>query len=49
MDNGELIPMSFRLDVATKGDRELSYVQTSRARGITRFYTDKLEAGENLT
>jgi ATP-dependent exoDNAse (exonuclease V) alpha subunit len=29
-------------------DRELSYVQTSRARGNTRFFLDKLDAGENL-
>lgn len=30
-------------------DRELTYVQASRAKGETRFYTDKLEAGENLS
>jgi conjugative relaxase-like TrwC/TraI family protein len=29
-------------------DRELSYVQASRARGTTRFFTDKREAGEDL-
>ncbi len=29
-------------------DRELSYVQASRARGTTWFYLDKLEAGEEL-
>jgi conjugative relaxase-like TrwC/TraI family protein len=29
-------------------DRELSYVQASRARGTTRFYLDKLEAGDDL-
>jgi ATP-dependent exoDNAse (exonuclease V) alpha subunit len=29
-------------------DRELSYVQASRARGATRFFLDKLEAGEDL-
>ena len=29
-------------------DRELSYVQASRARGQTHFYIDKAEAGENL-
>ncbi|MBX6313154.1 MAG: relaxase domain-containing protein [Isosphaeraceae bacterium] len=29
-------------------DRELSYVQASRARGTTRFFLDKLEAGEDL-
>lgn len=29
-------------------DRELSYVQASRARGSTRFFLDKLEAGEDL-
>jgi ATP-dependent exoDNAse (exonuclease V) alpha subunit len=29
-------------------DRELSYVQASRARGSTRFFVDKLEAGEDL-
>lgn len=30
-------------------DREMSYVQVSRAKGKTQIYTDKLEAGENLT
>lgn len=30
-------------------DREMSYVQVSRAKGKTRIYTDKVEAGENLT
>ena len=30
-------------------DRELSYVQASRARGETRIYTDRREAGETLT
>lgn len=30
-------------------DRELSYVEASRARGETRFYIDKSEAGENLS
>src|SRR5262249_25952425 len=29
-------------------DRELSYVQSSRARGTTRFFLDRLDAGENL-
>ena len=29
-------------------DRELSYVQASRARGSTRFFVDRLEAGEDL-
>lgn len=29
-------------------DRELSYVQASRARGSTRFFLDKLDAGEEL-
>jgi conjugative relaxase-like TrwC/TraI family protein len=29
-------------------DRELSYVQVSRARGLTRFYTDKVSAGERV-
>jgi ATP-dependent exoDNAse (exonuclease V) alpha subunit len=29
-------------------DRELSYVQASRARGTTRFFLDRLEAGEDL-
>jgi conjugative relaxase-like TrwC/TraI family protein len=29
-------------------DRELSYVQASRARGTTRFFLDKLDAGEDL-
>ncbi|MCB0331267.1 MAG: AAA family ATPase [Bdellovibrionales bacterium] len=30
-------------------DREMSYVQVSRAKGKTRIYTDKVEAGDNLT
>lgn len=30
-------------------DRELSYVQASRARGVTKIYTSEQEAGENLT
>jgi ATP-dependent exoDNAse (exonuclease V) alpha subunit len=29
-------------------DRELSYVQASRAIGSTRFFLDKLEAGDDL-
>jgi ATP-dependent exoDNAse (exonuclease V) alpha subunit len=29
-------------------DRELSYVQASRARGTTRFFLGTLEAGEDL-
>jgi conjugative relaxase-like TrwC/TraI family protein len=29
-------------------DRELSYVQASRARGTTHFFLDRLDAGENL-
>lgn len=30
-------------------DREMSYVQVSRAKGKTQIYTDKIEAGDNLT
>ena len=30
-------------------DRELSYVQVSRARGETRIYTDQIEAGDTLS
>jgi Ti-type conjugative transfer relaxase TraA len=40
---------TFILAGGSMQDRELSYVQASRASGTTRFYTDKLEAGENLT
>jgi hypothetical protein len=29
-------------------DREISFVQASRARGVTRFFTDRLEAGAKL-
>ncbi len=29
-------------------DREMSFVQASRARGVTRFFADRLEAGPNL-
>jgi len=30
-------------------DREITYVQASRSRGETRLFTDKQEAGDNLT
>ena len=40
---------TFVLTGGAMQDRELSYVQVSRAKGETRLYTDKLEAGENLT
>ena len=30
-------------------DKEMSYVQVSRAKGKTQIFTDKTEAGENLT
>lgn len=38
----------FILTSETMQDRELSYVQTSRGRGETRFFTTEAEAGEAL-
>jgi ATP-dependent exoDNAse (exonuclease V) alpha subunit len=34
--------------VLAGADRELTYVQTSRARDVTRLYTDEIEAGPEL-
>lgn len=39
----------FALAGGSMQDRELSYVQTSRARGETHIYTDQVSAGKNLT
>lgn len=39
---------AFILTSETMQDRELSYVQASRARGETRFFTTQAEAGEGL-
>jgi len=40
---------SYILAGAAIQDREMSYVQVSRAKGKTQIYTDKIEAGDNLT
>lgn len=40
---------TFVLTDESMQDRELSYVQTSRARGETRLFTTKTEAGEELS
>jgi len=40
---------SFILAGGMMQDRELSYVQVSRAKGKTQIYTSEAEAGENLT
>ena len=45
---GTTVENTFILAGGVMQDRELSYVQASRARGNTRFYTDKVEAGEDL-
>lgn len=45
---GHTVENSYVLLGGTCQDRELSYVQASRARGTTRFFIDKLEAGDDL-
>jgi Ti-type conjugative transfer relaxase TraA len=45
---GTTVQNSYILAGGAMQDRELSYVQASRARGDTRFYTDALEAGDDL-
>lgn len=45
---GHTVENSYVLLGGTSQDRELSYVQASRARGTTRFFIDKLEAGDDL-
>ena len=45
---GTTVQDTFILAGGAMQDRELSYVQASRARGNTRFYTDRIEAGEDL-
>ncbi len=46
---GMTVDNSFILLGGAMQDRELSYVQVSRASQETRLYTDKVEAGEELT
>ncbi len=46
---GETVNHAFILAGGTMQDRELSYVQVSRARLKTHIYTDRLEAGDNLS
>lgn len=45
---GHTTENSYVLLGGTCQDRELSYVQASRARGTTRLFIDKLEAGDDL-
>ncbi len=46
---GMTVPRAYVLSSETMQDRELSYVQISRAKLETRVYTTEIEAGENLT
>lgn len=46
---GRTVDSAFVLTGGPMTDRELSYVQASRARGSTRFYCDAESAGEDLT
>ena len=45
---GQSVEQSFVLTGGPMTDREISYVQGSRAKGVTRFYTDILSGGENI-
>ncbi len=45
---GLTVDSAFVLAGGGMTDRELTYVQTSRARGVTRIYTDEGSAGEDL-
>lgn len=45
---GQTVENAFVLTGGPMTDRELSYVQASRARGETRIYTDLLSGGDNL-
>lgn len=46
---GATVERAFVLAGGSMQDREISYVQASRARGETQIFTDRLEAGERLT
>lgn len=46
---GTTVDHAYVLAGGSMQDRELSYVQASRARESTRFYTDRHEAGEELS
>lgn len=46
---GETVDRAFILVGGSMQDRELSYVQISRAKLKTHIYTDRLEAGDNLS
>lgn len=46
---GTTVEKAFVLAGGSMQDREISYVQASRARGLTRIYSDKIQAGEELT
>lgn len=45
---GQTVENAFVLVGGTMTDRELTYVQSSRARGETRLYTDRLTSGYEL-
>jgi ATP-dependent exoDNAse (exonuclease V) alpha subunit len=45
---GATVPHAYVLAGGSMTDRELAYVQVSRARGTTRIYTDRLSAGDEL-
>lgn len=45
---GQTVESAFVLAGGPMTDRELSYVQGSRAKGKTRFYTDRLNGGANI-
>lgn len=46
---GVTVENAYALVGGAMQDRELSYVQMSRTRGETRLYTDRNEAGDDLT
>ena len=45
---GQTVESAFVLVGSSMTDREMTYVQASRARGATRFYTDEISQGESL-
>jgi conjugative relaxase-like TrwC/TraI family protein len=46
---GTTVDYAFVLAGGAMQDREISYVQASRARNETRIFTDRMEAGDDLT
>ena len=45
---GQTVESAYVLAGGLMTDRELSYVQGSRARGTTRFYTDRVNGGTSI-